>query len=135
MTKVVKDQTEYERTSFKERVKKKRLSRRARKKKARDAAAGTSEMHSTMDEEKPEEASEDEAKEEESSELNAEQEATPGRNDTEESHECVVCMDRGKTTAFVPCGHLCVCETCAEACDICPMCRTVPQTKMRIWSS
>ena len=116
-------------------MKKKRPSRRVRKKKARNAAAGTSEMHSTVDEEQPEEASEDEAKQEESSELNAEQQATSGRNDTEDSNECVVCMDGGKTTAFVPCGHLCVCETCAEACDTCPMCRMVPQTKMRIWSS
>ena len=135
MTKVMKDQTEYETTSFEARVKKKRPSRRVRKKKARNAAAGTSEMHSTVDEEQPEEASEDEAKQEESSELNAEQQATSGRNDTEDSNECVVCMDGGKTTAFVPCGHLCVCETCAEACDTCPMCRMVPQTKMRIWSS
>ena len=28
--------------------------------------------------------------------------------------ECVVCLDVPRSHAMVPCGHLCVCENCAE---------------------
>ena len=36
---------------------------------------------------------------------------------------CCVCMDAKKTHAFQPCGHKCVCATCAAQCQTCPMCR------------
>lgn len=41
---------------------------------------------------------------------------------------CVVCLDNAKSHAFVPCGHLCVCQNCAEALkqmpvQTCPLCR------------
>jgi hypothetical protein len=35
---------------------------------------------------------------------------------------CVVCLDNPKTTAFSPCGHRCVCETCATKLQNCPLC-------------
>mmetsp|Transcript_45800 Transcript_45800/g.67130 ORF Transcript_45800/g.67130 Transcript_45800/m.67130 type:complete len:125 (-) Transcript_45800:63-437(-) len=45
---------------------------------------------------------------------------------TLEDNECVVCMTSKKQYAFVPCGHVCVCEACAELIDKstreCPMC-------------
>lgn len=41
--------------------------------------------------------------------------------------ECCVCLDKQSTHAFVPCGHLCVCSSCAEllmcADAKCPYCR------------
>lgn len=42
---------------------------------------------------------------------------------------CVVCFDNAKSHAFVPCGHLCVCQNCAEAVkqmpvQTCPLCRS-----------
>jgi hypothetical protein len=36
---------------------------------------------------------------------------------------CCVCMDAKKTHAFQPCGHKCVCATCAAQCQTCPICR------------
>ena len=37
---------------------------------------------------------------------------------------CVVCDDRERTHAIYPCGHRCLCETCATLIgDTCPMCR------------
>jgi len=45
--------------------------------------------------------------------------------------ECVVCMDCDATHAFVPCGHQCVCQTCAdrtmgrEGDGKCPCCRVL----------
>jgi len=47
--------------------------------------------------------------------------SSPGHN-----NECVVCLQNTKTHAFVPCGHLCVCEACVPATMSkrkCPICR------------
>lgn len=42
---------------------------------------------------------------------------------------CTVCMDGALTHLFAPCGHMCLCKTCAttqfKAGDQCPVCRTV----------
>jgi hypothetical protein len=40
---------------------------------------------------------------------------------------CVVCIERQKVYAFVPCGHLAVCKLCAPQLDLCPICRGVRQ--------
>lgn len=48
--------------------------------------------------------------------------------------DCVVCMDAAATHALVPCGHKCVCETCAEKLDICPKCRGTIQARVRIFN-
>ena len=41
--------------------------------------------------------------------------------------ECVICMDKGYEVVFVPCGHYCLCENCAnqilETTKKCPLCR------------
>ena len=44
--------------------------------------------------------------------------------------ECAVCLDAPNTHVLVPCGHKCVCSTCAETLgkqkqgNLCPICRT-----------
>lgn len=44
-----------------------------------------------------------------------------------ESKECLVCLDVEKDTVIMPCGHLCICQTCGK--DLikskytCPVCR------------
>jgi hypothetical protein len=41
-----------------------------------------------------------------------------------EETQCVVCMDAAKTHIVLPCGHMCVCEACAQLLrDRCPVCR------------
>ena len=40
-----------------------------------------------------------------------------------QSDDCIVCMNCEKTHAFQPCGHKCVCATCAARCQTCPICR------------
>lgn len=63
---------------------------------------------------------------------------------------CCVVQER-RTHAFLPCGHLCVCRTCADAVQshscrnsmmnggqrraCCPICRTPSQAVMRIFTS
>ena len=38
-------------------------------------------------------------------------------------NECVICMDGAKTHAVIPCGHVCVCESCsARVSNKCPVC-------------
>ena len=43
--------------------------------------------------------------------------------------ECVVCLEEAKTHACIPCGHQCVCGTCAAMIvpntptGLCPLCR------------
>jgi hypothetical protein len=40
-----------------------------------------------------------------------------------QTNDCIVCMDAKKTHVFQPCGHYCVCATCAAQCQTCPICR------------
>jgi hypothetical protein len=44
-------------------------------------------------------------------------------SDEKESDECRICMAYPKTHAAAPCGHRCVCETCAKQLKQCPICR------------
>jgi hypothetical protein len=41
--------------------------------------------------------------------------------------ECILCMDADRRVVLRPCGHLCLCQQCADAvlaCDRrCPLCR------------
>jgi len=36
---------------------------------------------------------------------------------------CVICYERPKTHALLPCGHRCVCGTCKKKIVQCPLCR------------
>lgn len=38
--------------------------------------------------------------------------------------ECVICLDKQSTAVFLPCGHVCCCQSCYTAVDLCPMCRS-----------
>ena len=40
-----------------------------------------------------------------------------------EAPECVVCFERARAVAFVPCGHFCVCSKCGQRLSECPICR------------
>jgi hypothetical protein len=57
--------------------------------------------------------------------------------DDEDKDCCCVCLDAPKQFVFGPCGHLCVCETCAnevmETAKECPMCRTPALTAFKVW--
>lgn len=37
---------------------------------------------------------------------------------------CVVCMERRRVCAFLPCGHSVSCYSCAELMETCPVCRS-----------
>lgn len=53
------------------------------------------------------------------------------------SDSCVMCLDTTPTTAFVPCGHLCACDNCANTWfkkkKTCPLCRRKTKLLCRIY--
>lgn len=53
-------------------------------------------------------------------------------------HTCVVCMDKEVDHVMVPCGHLCVCGSCAgalkhEKMNACPVCRRKTKLVQRVY--
>lgn len=46
--------------------------------------------------------------------------------------ECVVCMDAQTRVIFLPCGHLCCCIDCAKDLNLCPMCRSLIDRKIKV---
>ena len=56
--------------------------------------------------------------------------------------ECVICLDRSATHAFIPCGHRCVCDRCGSVSRLtmlagdttkCPLCRERSTQVLRIF--
>lgn len=46
--------------------------------------------------------------------------------------ECVVCMEESCKIIFLPCGHLCCCSNCHEALQMCPMCRSAIERRIKV---
>ncbi|XP_035197482.1 E3 ubiquitin-protein ligase LRSAM1 isoform X2 [Oxyura jamaicensis] len=53
----------------------------------------------------------------------------------DEKSECVVCMEQEAQTVFLPCGHVCCCQTCCEQLRACPLCRKDITQHVRIFYS
>lgn len=52
----------------------------------------------------------------------------------EPTKECVVCMDPlSWRIVFVPCGHACVCQECAQRVETCPTCRAHIGQKLKLF--
>lgn len=47
-----------------------------------------------------------------------------GRQSLEDEQACVVCSEAAKAILFMPCRHLCACESCSRKLVECPICRT-----------
>ena len=47
---------------------------------------------------------------------------------------CVVCCERQSSHVLIPCGHLCLCGSCAESVTTdCPICRSPIQSRQRVF--
>jgi len=46
---------------------------------------------------------------------------------------CVICCERAPAVVLQPCGHVCLCQECVPAVQICPMCRTPVAGSMRVY--
>ena len=57
--------------------------------------------------------------------------------DEDGKYECSICLDEKKTHAFMPCGHMCVCTTCAASIMAssrkCPICRVVGRNCVKVY--
>ena len=64
--------------------------------------------------------------------LEIDQEAPVAEDD--ESNMCVICISEDKSTVVMPCGHLCICKSCAtefakKQNPLCPICRVSQLTQ------
>lgn len=55
----------------------------------------------------------------------------------DDNMSCCICLNRKVNTIFVDCGHLCICDKCAQELKncidglrVCPICRTLSKTKL-----
>eukprot|EP01083_Nonionella_stella_P193778 715268_1 len=46
---------------------------------------------------------------------------------------CIVCMTEAAEIAFSPCGHAQTCAPCAELVDVCPLCRSGIESRLRVF--
>ncbi|NXT88471.1 LRSM1 ligase, partial [Anhinga rufa] len=53
----------------------------------------------------------------------------------EKKSECIVCMEQETQMVFLPCGHVCCCQTCCERLHTCPLCRKDITQRARIFHS
>jgi hypothetical protein len=52
---------------------------------------------------------------------------------TTSSEECLVCFNKGRECAFVPCGHLACCTECAAQLERCVICNALIVERMRVF--
>lgn len=58
------------------------------------------------------------------------------------NNECIICIQETRTHAFVPCGHMCICQTCAQRPEmynkkkeiLCPVCRKKSFIIMKVFT-
>jgi hypothetical protein len=61
----------------------------------------------------------------------------PKKDTSEDENSCIVCMSERKSSAVIPCGHVCLCQSCGETLQKqpnakCPLCRTGVQSLVNI---
>lgn len=56
---------------------------------------------------------------------------TRGSSSATRAAECVVCLSSAKTQLTRPCGHVCMCEACAQTVSSCPLCRADISERIR----
>lgn len=57
----------------------------------------------------------------------------PAPTTAEEAAKCVVCLSEDKGVCFIPCRHICSCNTCAASLSECPLCRVKIQDKLNVY--
>merc|ERR1712110_520621 len=53
------------------------------------------------------------------------------REEESEHNRCCVCMEAERKVLFLPCRHVCCCESCAQELDRCPVDRTPISEQIR----
>ncbi|NXI59505.1 LRSM1 ligase, partial [Chloroceryle aenea] len=61
--------------------------------------------------------------------------AAPQMQWDQKKSECVVCMEQETQMIFLPCGHVCCCQSCCDRLHTCPLCRKDITQRIRIFHS
>ena len=56
------------------------------------------------------------------------------RRKGEENQDCCICLENKKDVVFNPCGHYVCCTQCSSSLNICPLCRTKIDGKIKVYS-
>lgn len=67
-----------------------------------------------------------------------EQQSADKASIVKERGTCIICLERSSTYAYVPCCHLCICETCTSYDSVhgtCPVCRKESLQLMKVFVS
>jgi uncharacterized protein YbdZ (MbtH family) len=51
-----------------------------------------------------------------------------------DDNSCIICLEKERCVALIPCGHLCLCRDCSGTQTKCPVCRTPIQDLLRTYS-
>lgn len=57
------------------------------------------------------------------------------KRSAQEQQLCKVCSDNAINVVLVPCGHMCLCNVCADKVTSCPLCRTMISQRVRTFLS
>ena len=49
--------------------------------------------------------------------------------------DCKICLEGSVEMVFIPCGHICACNSCAERVTSCPLCRKTIEQSIKIYVS
>ncbi|KAG4074140.1 hypothetical protein HA402_014345 [Bradysia odoriphaga] len=63
------------------------------------------------------------------------QQPTIAKDDTQKGEllaECVICMENSCQIIFLPCGHMCCCLNCHNDVQLCPMCRSEIDRRIKV---
>jgi archaellum component FlaC len=66
---------------------------------------------------------------------NLKDEVSETQEKVDQQKNCIACFDAVKTVAFIPCGHLCMCEACLkkQGGATCPYCREKSTSTIKIY--
>ena len=56
------------------------------------------------------------------------------KEDVALADNCIICFTERRGIVFIPCGHFCMCLTCSDNFEECPMCRVKIITKQKVFA-
>lgn len=63
------------------------------------------------------------------------QPATAADDPRDKDKDCIVCAEKQRSMALVPCGHVCLCADCAGPLRECPICRQAIRERIKLFYS
>ena len=63
------------------------------------------------------------------------EESSKSAGESRDKNKCIICLDREKVFACIPCGHLVLCDMCSSmrGLNSCPLCRVPISSLIKIY--